>query len=93
MKKSLIVLAMLSAFASPASAQAFCTCDGTGNVLKFTDNPITLQNQAPARIVTRQGGLDAFAKVPEHAGTLLNSDDPGATGGGSAGYNRNLRNY
>ena len=93
MKKSLIVLAVLSAFASPASAQSFCTCDGTGNVLKLTDNPITLQNQAAAPIVARQSGLNAFAMAPGHATRSLNSDDPGATGGGSAGYNRNLRNY
>ena len=93
MKKSLIVLAVLSAFAPPAFAQSFCTCDGTGNVLKFTDNPITLQNQAPARIAAGQSGLDAFAMVPGHGGLVRNADDPGATGGGSSGYNRNLRNY
>jgi hypothetical protein len=48
MKKLLITLAALSLTASTASAQSFCTCDGTGNVLKFTNNPITYQNQAPA---------------------------------------------
>jgi hypothetical protein len=47
MKKFLTTLAVLTAFATPAAvlsvfttpvfAQAFCTCDGTGNVLKFTN--------------------------------------------------------
>ncbi|MGE5263268.1 MAG: hypothetical protein ACM3S0_07800 [Acidobacteriota bacterium] len=52
------------AIATPAFAQSFCTCDGTGNVLKFTNNPITYQNQAPAIPAIGQSGLHAFAMVP-----------------------------
>ena len=48
MKKVLTTLAALTVITTPAFAQSFCTCDGTGNVLKFTNNPITYQNQAPA---------------------------------------------
>ena len=45
MKKFLTTLAVFTAFATPAFAQSFCTCDGTGNVLTFTHNPITLSNK------------------------------------------------
>ena len=41
MQKFLTTLAVLTVIATPAFAQSFCTCDGTGNVLKFTNNPIT----------------------------------------------------
>lgn len=49
MKKFLTTLAAVGviatpAIATPAFAQSFCVCDGTGNVLKFTNNPITYQN-------------------------------------------------
>ena len=93
MKKFLTTSAVLTVLASPASAQSFCTCDGTGNVLKFANNPITYQNQAPAGPAIGQSGLSAFAMVPGHLGMSLNSDDPTAAGGGSVGYNENLRNY
>jgi hypothetical protein len=102
MKKFLTTLAVLSAFATPAAvltvfatpafAQSFCTCDGTGNVLKFTNNPITYQNQAPAIPAIGQSGLNAFAMVPG-PGAAFNSNSPTATGGGSLGYNEMLRNY
>ena len=91
MKTFLTTLAVLAALAQPVFAQAFCTCDGTGNVLKFTNNPITLQNQAAAQAGFGQSGLNAFAMAPARAART--SDDPAATGGGSAGYNQNLRNY
>ena len=45
MKKFLTTLAGLTVFATPAFAQSFCTCDGTGNVLTFTHNAITRPNQ------------------------------------------------
>lgn len=96
MKKFLTTLAALAviatpAIATPAFAQSFCTCDGTGNVLKFANNPITFQNQAPAT-ATGQSGLHAFAMVPG-PGAALNSNSPAATGGGSLGYNETLRNF
>jgi hypothetical protein len=92
MKKFLTTLAVLTAFATPAFAQSFCTCDGTGNVLKFTNNPITYQNQAAAILAIGQSGLNAFAMVPG-PGAAFNSNGPAATGGGSLGYNEMLRNY
>jgi hypothetical protein len=92
MKKLLITLAALGLTASTASAQSFCTCDGTGNVLKFTNNPITYQNQAPAIAAVRPSGSPAFAMAPKR-GAAVDSDDPAVTGGGSLGYNEMLRNY
>jgi len=92
MKKLLITLAALSITASTASAQSFCTCDGTGNVLKFTNNPITYQNQASAIAAVRPNGSQAFAMAPGHR-TGVNSNDPAVTGGGTLGYNQMIRNY
>ena len=89
MKKFLTTLAVLTAFATPAFAQSFCTCDGTGNVLTFTHNPITLPNP---NIAANHKGLDAFAMVPG-PGPASNSDSPANTGGGSLGYNEMLRNF
>ena len=89
MKKFLTTLAVLTAFATPAFAQSFCTCDGTGNVLTFTHNPITLPNQGVAADRT---GLHAFAMAPVR-GAASNSDSPATTGGGSPGYNEMLRNF
>ena len=102
MKKFLTTLAALTAFATPAAvltvfttpvfAQSFCTCDGTGNALKFTNNPITYQNAPAAIPAIGQNGLHAFAMAPR-SGAAFNSNDPAATGGGSLGYNEMLRIY
>ena len=76
------------AFVSPALAQSFDPELGTGNVLM-------LSNQAPVsheQAAVRRSGIDAFAMVPrEQAGVA--SEDPANTGGGSIGYNENLRVY
>ncbi|HEX3161785.1 MAG TPA: hypothetical protein VHQ92_04330 [Pseudolabrys sp.] len=64
MTKFLAALAVFTAIATPAFAQSFCTCDGTGNVLKFANNPITYQNHAPAIAATNQGAPNAFAMAP-----------------------------
>ena len=93
MKKFLITFAALTSIATPAFAQSFCTCDGTGNVLKFTNNPITYQNRPPAIAAIGPSGLHAFAMVPGRPNTLFNSNDPAVAGGGSRGYNETLRNY
>jgi hypothetical protein len=93
MKKFLTTLAVLTGIATPAFAQSFCTCEGTGNVLRFTNNPITYQNHAPAIPAIGQSGLLAFAMVPERPGAPFNSNDPTVTGGGSLGYNELLRTY
>jgi hypothetical protein len=89
MKTFLTTLAVLTAVATPAFAQSFCTCDGTGNVLTFTHNPITLPTQ---NIATGQRGLDSFAMVPS-TGSASSPNSPAATGGGSLGYNEMLRNF
>lgn len=93
MKKVLTILGALTVIATPAFAQSFCTCDGTGNVLKFTNSPITYQNQPPAIPAIGEGGLHAFAMAPAHPGAPFNANDPAAAGGGSRGYNEMLRNY
>ena len=76
------------AFVSPALAQSFDPEIGTGNVL-------TLNNQASVpheQATVRRSGIDTFAMVPrEQAGVA--SEDPANTGGGSIGYNENLRVY
>jgi hypothetical protein len=90
MKKILTTLALLSVFATPAFAQSFCTCDGTGNVLTFTHNPITLPTTQ--NIAAVQNGLHAFAMVPGPV-SVSSSDSPAATGGGSLGYNEMLRSF
>ena len=89
MKTFLTTLAVLTAVATPAFAQSFCTCDGTGNVLTFTHNPITLPTQ---NIATGQRGLNFFAMVPSIR-SASSPNGPAATGGGSLGYNEMLRNF
>jgi hypothetical protein len=99
MKKFITTLAVLTTFATPAAvltvsatpafAQSFCTCDGSGNVLTFTNNPITRPNQ---KIAAGQSGLHSFAMVPGPR-SASNPDGPEATGGGSLGYNEMLRNF
>ena len=76
------------AFVSPAFAQSFDPEIGTGNVLM-------LNNQASVphkHTAIRRSGIDALAMVPRvQAGVA--SEDPANTGGGSIGYNENLRVY
>lgn len=86
-----------AAIATPALAQSFDPEVGTGNVISFSYGSITLQNPqmgalhaAPARVARQRSGLNAFAMVaPTSAGGDL--FDPALTGGGSRGYNENLR--
>ena len=89
MRTFLTTLAVLTVFATLAFAQSFCTCDGTGDVLTFTHNPITLPTQY---IAAGQSGLHRFAMVPG-PGSAFNSNSPAATGGGTLGYIGMLRNY
>ena len=93
MKKVIGTLAALTVIATPAFAQSFCACDGTGNVLKFSNNPITYQNHAPAIAAMDPSGLKAFAMAPRRPDALFKPEDPAAAGGGSLGYNETLRNY
>jgi hypothetical protein len=74
MTKFLATLAVFTVIATPAFAQSFCTCDGTGSVLKFANNPITYQNHAPAIVATTPARQNAFAMAhgaPIRAGQLL----------------------
>jgi len=75
--------------AGPASAQSFCTCDGTGNVLVFANKAFM---PATGKAPVDDRALWAFAAVPA-PGLAGDSNAPAATGGGSAGYNEMLRNY
>jgi len=76
------------AFVSPALAQSFDPEMGTGNVLMLNSQASVPHEQA----AVRQSGIDAFAMAPRvQAGVAL--EDPVNTGGGSIGYNQNLRVY
>src|SRR4026209_2639064 len=93
MKNLLAILAVLGAVTGavtgPASAQSFCTCDGTGNVLVIS-NKAFMPPDGKAALNDR--ALRAYAVVPG-AGVAGDSNAPAATGGGSIGYNEMLRNF
>ena len=75
------------AFVSPAFAQSFDPDIGTGNVLML-NNQATVPHKHAA---VRRSGIDALAMAPRLQGVA--SEDPASTGGGSIGYNANLRVY
>jgi len=87
MKMFITTLAVLTVIATPAFAQSFCACDGTGNVLTFGHTPA-----APQKIAVDQSGAHSFAMVPRPR-SASNLNGSAATGGGSPGYNEMLRNY
>ena len=89
MKNLLAILAVLGAVTGPASAQSFCACDGTGNVLVFS-NKVFMPPDGKAALNDR--ALRAYAAVPG-PGLAGDSNVPAATGGGSIGYNEMLRNF
>jgi hypothetical protein len=73
---------------SPAFAQSFDPEIGSGNVLMLNNQASVPHKQA----AIRRSGFDALAMVPRvQAG--VTSEDPANTGGGSIGYNENLRVY
>ena len=74
------------AFVSPTFAQSFDPELGTGNVLML-NNQATVPHK---QVAVRRSGIDALAMVPRMQGV---SEDPANTGGGSIGYNQNLRVY
>ena len=69
MKNFLAILAVLGAVTGPASAQSFCTCDGTGNVLPFAHKAPVPWNEKAA---LRDSAFGAYAAT----------DGAGAAGGG-----------
>jgi len=76
------------AFVSPAFAQSFDPEIGTGNVLMLNGQATAPHKQA----AVRQSGIDALARAPR-VQVGVSSEDPANTGGGSIGYNENLRVY
>jgi hypothetical protein len=97
MSKFAIIAAIAAvSIASPALAQSFNPRDGTGNMLPFSYGPGGARNYmgspagAPAAVAQRdQSGLHSFAMVPRDVPATA-SVNPGATGGGSEGYNIRL---
>ena len=93
-KTAMLVTLATIGITAPAFAQSFDPDNGTGNVLSFANQATESYAHAIPEISTRHEtvakhrvGFDAFAMAPQ------GSDDPTLTGGGSLGYNENLRNY
>jgi hypothetical protein len=94
LKITMAAALMVAGIASPALAQS---ADHTGSQMPYYYNSTGSQMRGswgPAaarftRPVAQQNGLNAFAMVP---GGSSNTYSPQATGGGSFGYNENLRN-
>jgi hypothetical protein len=88
MKKLITIVAITaSVMATPAFAQSFDPDVGTGNVQSFGYG--TNGSEQTGKITGRQSGLDAYARVP-WTSSATDSNSPGATGGGSEGYNQEL---
>lgn len=95
-RSKLIAAVAIAAFglASPAFAQSFSRSYGTGNSLPdYYDHDGALHvgaapQQGNSQVAEQRNGMNAFASVP-----LMSSgtDSPALNGGGSAGYNGNLR--
>jgi hypothetical protein len=91
-----LIAVAVAGIAAPAFAQSFDPEFGTGNTLPFAfsttnqqSGKVTVARHARIKTAARQNGLNAFAMVPGGAsGSALS---PAATGGGSIGYNENLR--
>jgi hypothetical protein len=87
MKKFLTIVGLLSVLATPAFAQSFSHDFGTGNVI----NTPALEQQAG-----RADAMSAYAQAPEKNtanNTVVDTDSPADTGGGSIGYNEELKQY
>jgi hypothetical protein len=87
MKKILTTMALLTVIATPAFAQSYSHDFGTGNVI----NVPGLEQQAG-----RADAMSAFAQAPvenTRSKTVVDSDSPAETGGGSVGYNEELKQY
>jgi len=88
-KLALVAAIAAVSIASPAFAQAFNPRDGTANVLPFSYGPGGTRIFAGAASSQDRNGLHAFAMVPTDP-PAANAINPGATGGGSGGYNEHL---
>ena len=96
-KLTCVVVAAIG-IAAPAFAQSFDADFGTGKIVPFgVGSTSAAVQQGPTAghkirrdaLAVRRSGLDAFAMVPASAGGSAFS--PVVSGGGSIGYNENLR--
>jgi len=95
-KLAVVATILATSIATPAFAQAFDGDYGTGNTLpSYYDQSGALHAGVAAatpvrqnRIGTRRSGLNAFAMAPSAADSRFS---PAARGGGSLGYNENMR--
>ena len=107
MKKFLTTLTVLAVIATPVFAQSFDPEAGTGNIApapgggQFAYAPTAPHTSASRPLYLSAGPNAARSARPTKAAprTALydmvprsNSSDPALTGGGSLGYNENLRN-
>lgn len=91
-----LIATAVAGIAAPAFAQSFDPEFGTGNTLPFAfattaqqSGKVALARHERIKATARRSGLNAFAMVPAVEGGSALS--PAATGGGSVGYNENLR--
>ncbi len=90
-KLALVAAVAAISVASPALAQSFNPRDGGGNTLPFSygaGGSRLYMGSAAGRTAPwqEQNGLHSFAMVPGNR-PAATAGDPGATGGGSIGYN------
>jgi hypothetical protein len=90
--KTLIIAALIAGIATPAFAQSFDPDNGSGNLV-WRHVPAQQNGQA---LPGDQAGQNAYASAPRMGITgneSIKTDDVGHTGGGSIGYNENLKQY
>jgi hypothetical protein len=90
--KTLIIAALIAGIATPAFAQSFDPDNGTGNLV-WRHAPAPQNDKVlPGR---GQIGDNAFAAAPRmgSGNEQLKSGEVDRTGGGSIGYNENLKQY
>ena len=88
MKKFLTIVGLLTVIATPAFAQSYSHDFGTGNAI---ETPALEQQQAG-----RTHAMSAFAQAPvesTRSNAVVDSDSAASTGGGSIGYNEELKQY
>ena len=98
MSKLALVAVGAIGIAAPAFAQSFDPDVGTSKIVPFGGGPAAIARQKTVAVhqvrhrhavAARQSGLEAFAMVP--ASAAASPFSPAAVGGGSVGYNENLR--
>jgi hypothetical protein len=90
--KTLIIAALVAGIATPAFAQSFDPDNGSGNIV-WRHAPVTQNGNG---LAAGQTGDNAYASAPRMGFTgheSIKTDDLGRTGGGSPGYNENLKQY